>query len=153
LRERVLAIVSFIAQYVLEERQSVNETDLVEELLAVGFEAEEIDAAFQWMESMARPVGDGVSPFDPTSHRVFSPEEARALSQEAQGFLIRLRMMGILDDEVAEEVIDRALQADEELSLKEIQAITALSLFTRSQYRWHREIDCILEDDWPRIYH
>ena len=153
MRERVLAIVSFIAQYVLEERQGINETDLVEELLAVGFEAEEIDAAFQWMESMARPAPDPSADLRSTSHRVFSSEEMRVLSREAQGFLIRLRMMGILDDDVEEEIIGRALQADEELSLKEIQAITALSLFTRSQSRWHREIDCILEDDWPRLYH
>ena len=46
MRERVLAIVSFIAQYFLDDRDMVTESDLVEELLSVGFEAEEIDAAF-----------------------------------------------------------------------------------------------------------
>jgi len=37
LRERVLAIVTLIAQYVMEDRDPLTESDLVEELLAVGF--------------------------------------------------------------------------------------------------------------------
>jgi len=50
LRERVLAIVTLIAQYFLEEQEPKSEHDLVEELLAIGFGAEEIDAAFLWLE-------------------------------------------------------------------------------------------------------
>ena len=28
-----------------------------------------------------------------------------------------------------------------------------LTLFTRSHDEWRREVDCILEDDWSRLYH
>jgi Smg protein len=154
-RERVLAIVSFIAQYFLDDRDILTESDLVEELLSVGFEAEEIDAAFCWMESqtLCAPASSVTSLTPPAnSHRVFSTEENRALSSEARGFLTRLRGMGILDDEVQEDVIEKALQmAEDEVTLKEIKTITVLAMFANSQHEWRREFDCLLEDDWQRL--
>ncbi len=157
MRERVLAIVSFIAQYFLDDRDMMTESDLVEELLAIGFEAEEIDAAFCWMESQAlcAPVGSETSLSVPAqSHRVFSAEENRNISSEARGFLTRLRTMGILDDDTQEEVIEKALlMAEDEVSLKEIKTITVLAMFANSQNEWRREFDCLLEDDWQRLLH
>ena len=155
MRERVLAIVSFIAQYFLDDRDMATENDLVEELLSVGFEAEEIDAAFVWMESQAlcAPAGSETSLNAPAlSHRVFSTEENRTLSSEARGFLPRPRSMGILADEIQEEVIEKALQmADDEVTLKEIKTITVLAMFANSQNEWRREFDCLLEDDWQHL--
>jgi Smg protein len=154
-RERVLAIVSFIAQYFLDDRDILTESDLVEELLSSGFEAEEIDAAFSWMENqtLCAPTSSETSLVAPTlSHRVFSSEENRALSSEARGFLVRLRAMGILDDEVHEDVIEKALQmSEDEVTLKEIKTITVLAMFANSQHEWRREFDCLLEDDWQRL--
>jgi Smg protein len=119
--------------YEVTRHAETTENDLVEELLSVGFEAEEIDAAFCWMESQAlcAPVGSETSLNIPSlSHRVFTTEENRALSPEARGFLTRLRTMGILDDEVQEEVIDKALlMAEDEVTLKEIKTITVLAMF------------------------
>lgn len=154
LRERVLAIVSLIAQYVMEERDLLSENELVAELLAVGFEEEEIEAAFRWMETLSlqnrqQPPQLLVA----ASHRVFTAEESRALSTEARGFLIRLRTLGIIDDELEEEIIDRATQAEEELTLPEFKTLVVLTLFTRSHDDWRREVDCIMEDDWSRLYH
>lgn len=155
MRERVLAIVSLIAQYVMGEQDALSENDIVEELLAVGYEAEEIDAAFSWMQSLALQPQDqvlelpGVLP-----QRVFTDEEVRGLSREARGLLVRLRLLGILDDETQEEIIDKALQvADDEVTLKEMKTIAALTLFARSNDEWQREVDCFLEDDWSRLYH
>jgi Smg protein len=154
LRERVLAIVSLIAQYVMEERDLLTENELVAELLAVGFEEEEIEAAFRWMETLSLQSRQQPPQLQvPATHRVFTAEENRTLSTEARGFLIRLRTLGILDDELEEEVIERATQADEELTLPELKTLVVLTLFTRSHDDWRREVDCIMEDDWSRLYH
>ena len=155
MRERVLAIVSFIAQYFLDDRDMMTESDLIEELLSVGFEADEIDAAFNWMESQALcpPTGVGAEIVPPTtSHRVFTAEENRAISAEARGFLTRLHSMGILDQNIREEIIEKALHvADDTVCLKEIKTITVLSMFANAQNEWRREFDCLLEDDWSRL--
>lgn len=154
LRERVLAIVSIIAQYVMEERDLLTENDLVEELLAVGFEQEEIEAAFSWMESISIQNRRKSPPMIASAtHRVFTSEERRNLSTEARGFLVRLRTLGILDDELEEEIIERAMQAEDELSLPEFKTLVALALFTHSHNDWRREVDYIMEDDWSRLYH
>jgi Smg protein len=139
----------------MEDRDHFSDSDIVEELLAVGFDAEEIDAAFSWMESHSLPTR--VAPSEQlalSTHRVFTPEECRDLSCEARGFLIRLRSMGILNDELQEEVIARAMEAgDDEVTLKEMKTITVLTLFSRSHDEWRREFDRLLEDDWSQLYH
>lgn len=155
MRERVLAIVSFIAQYFLDDQDVFTETDLIEELLAVGFETDEIDAAFSWMETQAfcAPVSGEMTLAAPaSSHRVFTNEEVRSLSSEARGFLARLRSMGILNDDILEEVIEKALHSSEdEVTLKEIKTITVLAMFASSQQEWRREFDCLLQDDWSLL--
>ena len=153
MRERVLAIVTLLAQYFLEDHDSKSESDLVEELLAVGFAAEEIDAAFNWMENQTlRPAPLQELAVPVVSHRVFSGEEQRCLSQEARGFLVRLRSAGILDEELFEEIVEKSVQmSDEEVSLREIKTIAILALFARSQHQWRQEFDCLLEDDWTRL--
>lgn len=155
MRERVLAIVSIIAQYVMADSTQLTESDIVEGLMAEGFDAAEIDAAFRWMEDLNLQA----SPSDPPplhipTHRVFTLEETWGLSAEARGFLIRLRALGILDDEAEEEIIERSLQiAEDDVSLTEIKALAALVLFSRNTRDWHREVDCFMEDDWGRMFH
>lgn len=153
MRERVLAIVNLIAQYFLEEQEIRSENELVEELLAIGFDADEIDAAFSWMENQTLQLPRDAGLSAPIlSHRVFSGEEQRILGRDARGFLIRLRNAGILDEELFEEIIGRTVEMnDEEVSLREIRTITVLALFVRSQHQWRQEFDSLLEDDWGRL--
>ncbi|SHI90738.1 Smg protein [Malonomonas rubra DSM 5091] len=158
MRERVLAIVNLIAKYVIgAEDAPINEQELVAELMSVGFEAEEINDAFSWMETAAlqgaqASIGDNLEL--PITYRVFSREEQLALSSEGIGFLTKLRTMGLLTEDAQEEVIDRAVRAAEEpLNLQEVKMITALTMLSRESNLWQREIDCFLEDDWARIYH
>jgi len=159
LRERVLAIVNLIAKYVLgAEDAPINEQELVAELISVGFAADEINDAFSWMETVAlqnpleRITEASLQP--PATYRIFTPEEQQALSTEGIGFLTKIRAMGLLNDELQEEIIERALKAAEDpLNLQEVKLIAASSMLSRTSSLWQREIDCFLENDWARIYH
>jgi Smg protein len=160
LRERVLAIVNLIAQYVMGAKDApISEQELVAELMSVGFEADEINDAFSWMESIALQPSAEQSAVDPLmnlpTYRVFSKQERQALTIAAQGFLIKVRAMGILSDKAQEEIIDRAVRSAEDapVSEQEIKLITILTLLARSNSLWLREIDCFMENDWVRIYH
>ncbi|OHB25509.1 MAG: hypothetical protein A2X84_10110 [Desulfuromonadaceae bacterium GWC2_58_13] len=155
MRERVLAIVTIIAQYVMTDREQLTESEIVEELMAEGFDAEEIDAAFRWMEGLSlHPREQDGKPLLIPTHRVFTLEEVWGMSAEARGFLMRLRTLGILDDEAEEEIIERSLQvAEDEVSLKEVKVLTALVLFARNTQDWRREVDCFMDDDWARMFH
>ncbi len=159
LRERVLVIVNLIAKYVLAEGSApINEQELIAELMSVGFAAEEIDDAFTWMESAAfnlpadQPAAEQL--WKPSSYRVFNPEEQQALSLEARGFLIKLRAMAMVSDELYEEILSRAVSAAEDpLSLQEVKMVAAMTLLSRNDSIWQREVDCFMENDWARIYH
>ncbi|MFA5517304.1 MAG: DUF494 family protein [Desulfuromonadales bacterium] len=154
MRDRVLAIVTLIAQLVMEQPEQMSEDDIVGELMSVGFASEEIDAAFRWMEGIAlQASGQSQEFLSPPTNRIFSAEETRALDADARGFLMRLRAMGVLDTQMHEEVIGRALQAEEEVSLAELKTIIALTFFSRSHNDWQREMECLFEDDWTQLYH
>jgi Smg protein len=159
LRERVLAIVNLIAQYVLgAEDASVSEQELVAELMSVGYKMEEIDDAFSWMEAIAlrpaTPQEEADVMLNPTTYRFFTPQEEQLLSRDARGFLVRIKAMGLLNNDTEEEIIDRALRnAEEQVSEQEIKLITIMTLLSRSNSLWQREVDCFLDNDWARIYH
>lgn len=158
MRERVLAIVNLIAQYFLgQDDIHISEQELITELMAVGFEADEINDAFSWMESIAlQPSGEaGNSPrmIDPT-YRIYSNREQQALTREAQGFLVKVRAMGLLSDDEQEDIIERAINsADDPVTEQDIKLVTILTLLSDSNNFWLREIDCFLDNDWVRIYH
>jgi len=155
LSERILAIVNLIVQKLMGEQAWEGETEIVESLLASGFEPEEIDAAFDWMATMSQ-ASRPEQPQElslPTAQRVFTAVELRTLGTEVLGFLTRLRTLGMVDDETHEEIVERALQvAEEGLSLKEVRIIAALTVLARCQVEWQREMSFILEDDWAHIY-
>ena len=159
MRERVLAIVNLIAKYVLGANgAAISEQELVAELMSEGFDAQEINDAFSWMESTAQDQTQqqdrvNISTSSSTM-RMFSAEECRLIDTEARGFLVRLRAMGLIDDDIEEELIDRIVAAAEEsVSLQEMKILTALSLLTKNSNQWQREIDCLMTEDWARIYH
>lgn len=156
MRDRVLAIVNIITQYILEDQGLVaNEQEMVQELLEIGFEADEIDAAFTWMETQTLDETHGhQDQLDLPTQRIFTVHENLALTREARGFLVKLRALGILDPETQEEIIAHAVEAAEEpMSLRDIKQLAVLSLFSRAQHQWRKEVDCILDDDWSALFH
>lgn len=159
MRERVLAIVNLIAKYVLgSDGAPISEQELVAELMSEGFDAQEINDAFSWMESTAleQPMTQNHTDFCTPSlkMRAFSAEECRLIETDARGFLVRLRSMGLINDEIEEELIGRIVSAAEEpVTLQEMKILTALTLLARNSNQWQREIDCLMTEDWARIYH
>ncbi len=160
MHERVLAIVNLIAKYVLgAEGAPINEQELVAELMSKGFDAQEINDAFSWMESSALDQTErqqSTLALDSASAtmRMFTVEECRLIDTEARGFLIRLRSMGLINNDIEEELIDRIVAAAEEpVSLQEMKILTALALLAKNSNQWQREIDCLMTEDWARIYH
>ncbi|MBN2644944.1 MAG: DUF494 family protein [Desulfuromonadaceae bacterium] len=154
MNERILIIVGIIAQYFLSEENFSSEQEIVEELLSAGFEQHDIQDAFKWMENVSlKPATSRVVELAPPLLRLFSPQERQSLSLEARGFLTRLRQSGLLPAEIAEEIIVRACHEEQdEVTLEEIKSMTVLALFADLQ-QFSPEIDCIIEDNWKKLYH
>ena len=155
LSERILAIVNLIVQKLMGEHVWEGETEIVESLLASGYEPEEIDAAFDWMAHLSPQSREqkACELAAPMAQRVFTADEIRHLGAEVLGFLTRLRTLGLVDEETHEEIVERAMQVSEDgLTLKEMRIIAALTVLSRCQIEWQREMSFILEEDWAHIY-
>ncbi|MBN2427339.1 MAG: DUF494 family protein [Deltaproteobacteria bacterium] len=157
MRDRVLAIVNIIAQYVYEKRDLSGDGNIIQELLDTGFNLEEINAAFHWIENLSDDNlknGGEDSETREESTRVFTSEEKRTLSLEAQGLLMKMRTMGMLTCDEMEEIIGQVVSVEEDgISFQELKAVIALTLFSRSLEQYGREMECILKDEWSLLYH
>ena len=134
MKDRVVEILMYIMSEIQNDKriQEIDITDLSDR----GYTQTEISAAFSWLfdnigaESLHRhpsQVTDG-------SRRVFHDAEKQALSTDAQGYLIQLRELGLLDDNDLEQVIERAVATGyQKLSLDEIREMVTTVLLGKDE--------------------
>lgn len=83
-------------------------------LLDAGFAANDINKAFQWLETIEHASAEPSASIS-RAVRVYSPEEVDLLDADCRGFLFALEHMHVLDAKRRELVLDRlfALDLDE----------------------------------------
>ncbi len=82
---------------------------LSRKLSAVGFEAEEIQDALQWLDGLADSAESCTGSPVQGSVRIFAPQEHEVLGEESIGFITFLGSAGVLSSAMREMVIDRAM--------------------------------------------
>ena len=136
-------VVGVIGRFVSENWNSMaNQEELVDELQNQGFSSREISDAFRWIEknTLGPDEESDREVSSVTIHppaRILSPIEASKLNTDAQGFLLKFYERGLLDPLLLEDILERAVRMDiDEIGLKEIRRLTALTLFIRVQSEW-----------------
>ncbi len=159
MRERFLDIVTLLARYLFEERRPLDDQEAItEELVADGYDPQDIREAFEWLERapVAREGGAAPADFATPDHstRVLTPAEALKITAPAYGVLVRLRQLGLIDASMQERVLDRAMGVDvDEIGVDEIKAITAFFLFDESPLDVRGHLLDILDERRDRLYH
>lgn len=134
MRDRILEIVLLLIDYLQEQREYISDIDdISSQLETLGYSDSEISTAYNWL---LERYGNGPEeyfadfPKRHRSNRVLTPSERRQLTSRAQGFLIRLVHMGIINDAQLEVVLDR-LSGLEQLpaSLAEVKLVTSAVVF------------------------
>ncbi len=133
MKERVVEILMYLMSEI-EANKRLSDVDL-EDLTSRGYTPSEISAAFSWLYDTL-PVEDGkiVLQARPShsSRRQLHHAEKMLLSTNAQGYLMQLYELGLLDASDFENVIERAmLSGVENLSVQEIQEIAAAVIFAK----------------------
>ena len=101
------------------------------ELLAAGFPSQEIQQAFDWLDSLTERQSTPLT-VHPGSYRIYAGLELERLDVECQGLLRLLEQANILDPETRERVIDRAMALEsDELSLPQLKWIVLMVLFNQ----------------------
>ncbi len=118
----------------MQGKKSLQDIDLTD-LKNRGYTQSEINAAVTWLyEHVQAPGSRGVPSGEGGrgSRRVFHEAERAVFATEAQGYLIQLAELGLLDEKDLESVIDRAMMSGyERLSVPEVRDIVTAILFAR----------------------
>ncbi len=119
----------------MQSNKGVTDID-VGDLRDRGYTQSEISAAFSWLYDNMR-VNDAGMTRESTpvegSRRVLHDVEKLMLSTEAQGYLIQLCELGLLDDRDLENVIEKTTVGGfEKLSPAEVQEVVASVLLSKS---------------------
>ena len=101
------------------------------ELLQAGFEASEVNSAFDWLETLTDQ--SDIIPVVTSAFRIFSPQEEKKLDIECRDLLLFLEHSAILTASTREIVIDRAMALENEiLSLEELKWTVLMVLLSQT---------------------
>lgn len=156
MRERILNIIEIVVKHILTTKEVIfNENEVIEYLLSEGYNLEEINTAFSWIreiighQRLTPPSKKSRKNTGITGIRLLSLEEKMNLSPEAHGFIIRLKELGFIDDDMQEEIIEKAMYlSDGQIGREEIKSIVALVIMNRSGAEWSSDINRFFNDEW-----
>ncbi|MFM8269574.1 MAG: DUF494 family protein [Pseudomonadota bacterium] len=130
MRQKILNILGYLSQSLQQNKDLVYDADQIwEELSARGFSEEEILGALTHIE---KTTLEEIGPFwsqDIPVCRVYSPKESSQISRKAQGYLWKLKVRGIIDHALEDEIIEKAMNLEGETGVREIKTVAALTLF------------------------
>jgi uncharacterized protein Smg (DUF494 family) len=133
MKEKVVEILVYLMSEI-QENKPLNDIDL-SDLKNRGYTQSEINAAVTWLYEHVQGFGTaGEYSRIPSrgSRRILHEAEKIAFSTTAQGYLIQLTELGLLDDKDLEVVIERAMVGGyEKLSVAEVREIVATVLFAK----------------------
>jgi Smg protein len=133
IKQSVVDVLMFLfEQYLGEDSDSMDERDHMQvRLEEVGFDNQEIDQAFDWLEDLATIRDDkDFAPLQKSSIRIFSEEEKDILNEDCLGFLMYLEQSDILTPMTRELVLDRVIALDHPLNMEQLKWIVMIVLHT-----------------------
>jgi len=158
--ERVIAVISIISQYLIEDIDVFDqEMEIVDDLMALGFETSEIEAAFSWIANLSQGIKRGDEALDAEYLgqyvRIFTAEEKRLLTNPARGYLMKLHNLELVNAPLMEEIIDQAILLDTPaVGVEEIKMIsTMVVMFSQSAADAKSRFLQFIEADAEVIYH
>ncbi len=152
MKETVLDLLMFLFENYMEDEDRLppqNErSGLQLKLLEAGFDHDEIEHAFGWLEGVLEQ-GAVNGPERDQAFRVYSDDEQMVLDIEARGFLMQLEQIGVLSPATRETVVERAMAlGEEEIDADRLKWVVLLVLFAKpgeeQAFAWME--DLVFED-------
>lgn len=140
MKETILDVLMYLFENYIDEDNPVgtDEASLKQALNHAGFQAGEIDKAFEWLEGLAErqevlSAHSGLKK-NTVPMRIYVAEEIAKLDIECRGFLLFLEQTGVLDAANRELVIDRVMALEEgEISLDQLKWVILMVLFNQPE--------------------
>jgi Smg protein len=152
MKESVIDVLMYLFEAYMDEDQE-SEPDreaLQSKLLEAGFQHNEIERAFDWLEGIQcgrveTDAGAGAH----AAFRLYHDSESQKLDSECRGFIMFLEQTGVLNPASREMVIDRVMAlGEEEIGLEQLKWIILMVLFNlpgeEAAYQWMEGL--VMED-------
>lgn len=126
---------------------------LARRLAALGFDADEIGRALEWLEGLDRSGEAGFRGQPrPGAHRVFAESEATRIPADCRGLLAFLEQAGAIDPLTRELIVDHAIAAadatdDAVLTLEKFKVIVLMVMWRRQLPFDNLVFENFLDDD------
>lgn len=130
MRDKILNILGLLSQSLLQEKDLFYDAqEIWDDLTQRGFSESDIESALGHIE---RTSLDLPGPFWNDSipvHRSYTHEEMSKLSAKVRGYLWKLKMKGVIDHALEDEIVQKAMNLEEPAGLREIKTVAALTVF------------------------
>ena len=133
IKQSVVDVLMFLfEEYLGDSNETMDERNQMQgKLEEVGFQHQEIDQAFNWLEDLASLREDNeYMRVNTDSIRVFSEVEKSILDEDSIGFLMFLEQSDILTPMTRELVLDRIIALDHPLDIEQLKWIVMIVLHT-----------------------
>jgi Smg protein len=114
MRDKIYDILNYLIEELLNSGDEVvNQEDLINDLVEMGYEVEDIDKAFQLIFEKPEIIEDKnieTIADDKFLNRIFTVQEKMYLSKEHRGLIKRLLLMNIITIKETEEVVNKIIQ-------------------------------------------
>ena len=134
MRENVLDVLMYLFETYIEtqDETEMDHEDLRLDLTEAGFNSNEIEKAFDWLDKLNHMNSITEDLFDVSSNRVYSKIEMSRLSSSCRGFIEYLEQINILSFNQRELLIDRLLALNtNDINIDQIKWIVLMILFSQ----------------------
>ncbi len=160
MKEGVIDVLMYIFSSYIDRDDSLPEDrDSIDlDLREAGFESQEIDKAFDWLDGLALAEDIPTLQQSSNSIRIYSKKEQQRLDTKVQGFLLFLEQSGVLTPELRELVINRimALDGNSLVDMEEFRWVVMMVLFNSAIDQDENTLmhyEDIVFADQPAIFH
>lgn len=143
---RLMDLVVLVVELTQKRDKSFKELD--KELVHMGYSSEEIEQAFFWVSSQWHRADHIASPsLNSTAIRVLSPWEFMCLDTDAYNYLLRLKNLGILNEDQFERIMYRVLSyRGEALQISDIKGLAGAVIFELGADDFDGDLLHVLDD-------
>jgi len=150
MRENVLDVLMYLFETYIETQDDteMDHEDLRTDLTEAGFNSNEIEKAFDWLDKLNHANSITNDLFDVSSNRIYSRFEMSHLSSSCRGFIEHLEQINILSFNQRELLIDRLLALNtHDINIDQIKWIVLMILFSQpnQEKAYSRMEDLIFE--------
>lgn len=135
MKENILDILVYLFEHCLDGETGImpEEKELREHLDSAGFQAHDIEKAFNWLDELSTARESTFSsPLSSRSLRIYSSQEIAKMDVECRGFMMFLEQTGVLDPAARELIIDRAMALETlDIDLPQLKWVILMVLFNQ----------------------